>query len=155
MRPVCTVLLHLHCLLFGVLGWVSVQHFEISADVRRAIEIHLFWFMCSRSPPPPLLIKILGKPQLHRVYMCIATHKPLRSRSLWPCRVCWAVCWRCLRVVPPSCSYTEAAPPDAPSPQRHCLLHRHADMTFPHRCHKVLLTVADNQCYSLRTKLWL
>ena len=32
-----TVLLHLHCLLFGVLGWVSVQHFEISADVRRAI----------------------------------------------------------------------------------------------------------------------
>jgi hypothetical protein len=24
-------------LLFGVLGWVSVQHFEISADVRRAI----------------------------------------------------------------------------------------------------------------------
>ena len=27
------VLLHLHCLLFGVLGWVSVQHFEISADV--------------------------------------------------------------------------------------------------------------------------
>ena len=22
-------LLHLHCLLFGVLGWVSVQHFEI------------------------------------------------------------------------------------------------------------------------------
>ena len=32
-----TVLLHLHCLLFGVLGWVSVQQFEISADVRRAI----------------------------------------------------------------------------------------------------------------------
>ena len=32
-----TVLLHLHCLLFGVFGWVSVQHFEISADVRRAI----------------------------------------------------------------------------------------------------------------------
>ena len=32
-----TVLLHLHCLLFGDLGWVSVQHFEISADVRRAI----------------------------------------------------------------------------------------------------------------------
>ena len=32
-----TVLLHLHCLLFGVLGRVSVQHFEISADVRRAI----------------------------------------------------------------------------------------------------------------------
>jgi hypothetical protein len=31
-----TVLLHLHCLLFGVLGWVSVQHFETSADVRRA-----------------------------------------------------------------------------------------------------------------------
>jgi hypothetical protein len=30
------VLLHLHCLPFGVLGWVSVQHFEISADVRRA-----------------------------------------------------------------------------------------------------------------------
>ncbi|XP_055786499.1 uncharacterized protein LOC129860162 isoform X4 [Salvelinus fontinalis] len=27
----------LRCLLFGVLGWVSVQHFEISADVRRAI----------------------------------------------------------------------------------------------------------------------
>jgi hypothetical protein len=24
-------------LLFGILGWVSVQHFEISADVRRAI----------------------------------------------------------------------------------------------------------------------
>ena len=32
-----TVLLHLHCLLFGVSGWVSVQHFEISAGVRRAI----------------------------------------------------------------------------------------------------------------------
>jgi hypothetical protein len=32
-----TVLLHLHCLLFGVLGWVSVQHFNISADVRRAL----------------------------------------------------------------------------------------------------------------------
>ena len=32
-----TVFLHLHCLLIGVLGWVSVQHFEISADVRRAI----------------------------------------------------------------------------------------------------------------------
>ena len=32
-----TVLLHLHCLLFGVLGWVSVQHFEILADVRRAL----------------------------------------------------------------------------------------------------------------------
>jgi hypothetical protein len=31
------VLLHLHCLLFGVLGWVSLEHFEISADVRRAI----------------------------------------------------------------------------------------------------------------------
>ena len=31
------LLLHLHCLLFGVLGWVSVQHFDISADVRRAI----------------------------------------------------------------------------------------------------------------------
>jgi hypothetical protein len=30
-----TVLLHLHCLLFGVLGWVSVQHF-VTADVRRA-----------------------------------------------------------------------------------------------------------------------
>jgi hypothetical protein len=24
-------------LLFGVLGWVSVQHFEISADIRRAL----------------------------------------------------------------------------------------------------------------------
>jgi hypothetical protein len=24
------VLLHLHCLLFVVLGWVSVQHFDIS-----------------------------------------------------------------------------------------------------------------------------
>jgi hypothetical protein len=32
-----TVLLHLHSLLFGVLGWVSVQHIEISGDVRRAI----------------------------------------------------------------------------------------------------------------------
>ena len=32
-----TVLLHLHCLLFGVLGWVSVQYFEISADLRRAM----------------------------------------------------------------------------------------------------------------------
>jgi hypothetical protein len=32
-----TELLHLHCLPFGVLGWVSVQHFDISADVRRAI----------------------------------------------------------------------------------------------------------------------
>jgi hypothetical protein len=32
-----TVLLHLHCLLFGVLGWVSVQHFDKSADIRRAI----------------------------------------------------------------------------------------------------------------------
>jgi hypothetical protein len=31
------VLLQLHCLLFGVLGWVSVQHFEISAHVRRAL----------------------------------------------------------------------------------------------------------------------
>jgi hypothetical protein len=31
------VLLHLHCLLFGVLGCVSVQHFEISADVIRAL----------------------------------------------------------------------------------------------------------------------
>jgi hypothetical protein len=29
--------LHLHCLLFGVLEWVSVQHVEISADVRRAL----------------------------------------------------------------------------------------------------------------------
>jgi positive regulator of sigma E activity len=27
-----TVLLHLHCLLFGVLGWVSVQHFVTSAE---------------------------------------------------------------------------------------------------------------------------
>jgi hypothetical protein len=32
-----TVLLHLHCLLFGVLGWVSVRHFVTSADVRRAL----------------------------------------------------------------------------------------------------------------------
>ena len=32
-----TVLLHLHCLLFKVLGWLSVQHFKISADVQRAI----------------------------------------------------------------------------------------------------------------------
>ena len=32
-----TVLLHLHCLLFGVLGWVSVQHFVTSADVKRAL----------------------------------------------------------------------------------------------------------------------
>ena len=31
------VLLHLHCLLFGVLGWVSVQHFVTSADVKRAL----------------------------------------------------------------------------------------------------------------------
>jgi hypothetical protein len=31
------MLLHLHCLLFGVLGWVSVQHFLTSADVRRAL----------------------------------------------------------------------------------------------------------------------
>uniref|UniRef100_A0A8C7KMB9 HAUS augmin-like complex subunit 7 n=1 Tax=Oncorhynchus kisutch TaxID=8019 RepID=A0A8C7KMB9_ONCKI len=37
LTPWPSVLLHLHCLLFGVLGWVSVQHFEISADVRRAI----------------------------------------------------------------------------------------------------------------------
>jgi hypothetical protein len=28
------VLLHPHCLLFGVLGWVSVQHFELSADLK-------------------------------------------------------------------------------------------------------------------------
>jgi hypothetical protein len=32
-----TVLLHLHCLLFGVLGLVSVQHFVTSADVRRTL----------------------------------------------------------------------------------------------------------------------
>ena len=32
-----TVLLHLYCLLFGFLGWLSVQHFDISADVRRPI----------------------------------------------------------------------------------------------------------------------
>ena len=32
-----TVLLHLHCLLFGVLGWVSVQYFVTSTDVRRAL----------------------------------------------------------------------------------------------------------------------
>ena len=32
-----TVLLHLHCLLFGVLGWVSVQHFVTLADVKRAL----------------------------------------------------------------------------------------------------------------------
>ena len=31
------MLLHLHRLLFGVLGWVSVQHFATSADVRRAL----------------------------------------------------------------------------------------------------------------------
>ena len=31
------VLLHLHCLLFGVLCWVSVQHFVTSADVKRAL----------------------------------------------------------------------------------------------------------------------
>jgi hypothetical protein len=31
------VFLHLNRLLFGVLGWVSVQHFEISADVRRTL----------------------------------------------------------------------------------------------------------------------
>ena len=36
-----TVLLHLHCLLFGVLGWVSVQHFVTSADVRRAFLFDL------------------------------------------------------------------------------------------------------------------
>ena len=40
-----TVLLHLYCLLFGDLGWVSVQHFEISADVRRAIyTFDLIWY---------------------------------------------------------------------------------------------------------------
>ena len=39
------VLLHLHCLLFGVLGWVSVQHFEISADVRKDY-IHSFDLIC-------------------------------------------------------------------------------------------------------------
>jgi hypothetical protein len=32
---------HLHCLLFGVLGWVSVSHFQTSADVKRPLEIHL------------------------------------------------------------------------------------------------------------------
>jgi hypothetical protein len=32
-----TVLLHLHCLLFGVLGWVSVQHLVTSADLKRAL----------------------------------------------------------------------------------------------------------------------
>ena len=31
-----TVLQHLHCLLFGVLGWVSVQLFVTSADVKSA-----------------------------------------------------------------------------------------------------------------------
>ena len=31
-----TELLHLHCLLFGVLGWVSVQHVVTSSDVKRA-----------------------------------------------------------------------------------------------------------------------
>ena len=39
-----TVHLHLHCLLFGVLGWVSVQHFDISNDVRRAINCKYIWF---------------------------------------------------------------------------------------------------------------
>ena len=29
--------LHLHCLVFGVLVWGSVQHFVTSADVRRAL----------------------------------------------------------------------------------------------------------------------
>jgi hypothetical protein len=32
-----TVLLQLQCLLFGVLGWVSVQHFVTLADVKRAL----------------------------------------------------------------------------------------------------------------------
>ena len=38
----CTVaLIHLHCLLFGVLGWVSVQHFEISAYVRVRVRVRV------------------------------------------------------------------------------------------------------------------
>jgi hypothetical protein len=32
-----TGLLHLHYLLFGVLGWVSVQHFVTLADVKRTL----------------------------------------------------------------------------------------------------------------------
>jgi hypothetical protein len=32
------VLLHLHCLLFGVLGWVSVKHFVTTADVKRDLS---------------------------------------------------------------------------------------------------------------------
>ena len=30
-----TMLLHLHCLLFVILGWVSVQHFVTLADVKK------------------------------------------------------------------------------------------------------------------------
>jgi hypothetical protein len=36
-----TVPLHLPCLLFKVLGWVSVQHFVTSVDVKMALKIHL------------------------------------------------------------------------------------------------------------------
>ena len=38
------MLLHLRCLLFGVLGWVFVQHFVTSADVKRALEKHYISF---------------------------------------------------------------------------------------------------------------
>ncbi|XP_071253412.1 NADH dehydrogenase (ubiquinone) complex I, assembly factor 6-like isoform X1 [Salvelinus alpinus] len=40
-----TVLLHLHCLLFGVLGWVSVQHFEISADAVKKHYLTKRWML--------------------------------------------------------------------------------------------------------------
>jgi hypothetical protein len=46
-----TVLLHLHCLLFRVLGCVSVQHFVISADVKRDLEKYLIdWNRKGSSP---------------------------------------------------------------------------------------------------------
>ena len=57
-----TVLLHLHCLLFGVLGWVSVQYFEISADVRRGY-INKFDLICytrhTRRPSVCVLIDVV------------------------------------------------------------------------------------------------
>ena len=37
LRSFSSVLLPLHCLLFGVLGWVSVNHFVTNADVKRAL----------------------------------------------------------------------------------------------------------------------
>jgi hypothetical protein len=40
-----TVLPHLHCLLFGVKGWVSVQHFVTSADVKKSFINTFAWLV--------------------------------------------------------------------------------------------------------------